>query len=202
LSQADKLLDELRRGSQEAYEAVFHMYYGQVFALAYRLLGSAPEADDVAQEAFLRLYLKPLPAGREHNLRAWLVRVATNLGYNALRSRRRRQAHERQVEPETADGLAGSEDSKTVVNGVNRATQDLASESSDSHAAAEQVREVLALMPERQAQILLLRHSGLSYGEVAEAMGIAPGSVGTLLVRAERAFRHVYSEMEKGGHDA
>ena len=75
MSQADVLLAEWRAGSREAFESIFQAYYGQVFALAYRLLGSADEAEEVAQDAFLRLYQHPLPAGRQHNLQGWLLRV-------------------------------------------------------------------------------------------------------------------------------
>ncbi|PMP85558.1 MAG: RNA polymerase subunit sigma-24, partial [Roseiflexus castenholzii] len=52
----------------------------------------------------------------------------------------------------------------------------------------DQVRAALATMPQRQAHLLLLRHAGLSYAEVAAVLNLAPGSVGTLLARAERAF--------------
>ncbi len=171
----EELLQQLRQGSEGAFEAIFRAYYGQVFAAAYRLLGSGQEAEDVAQEAFLRLYRYPLPAGREHNLAGWLLRVATNLAYNALRSRKRRQDRERRATEEWADASSG------------RAALD--------PDAGERVREVLATLPERQVQILFMRQAGLSYAEVADALGVAPGSVGTLVARAERAFRERW---EKG----
>jgi RNA polymerase sigma-70 factor (ECF subfamily) len=54
------------------------------------------------------------------------------------------------------------------------------------------VRSVLGHMRPRSAQALILRHSGLSYAEVADAIGIPPGSVGTLLARAEKEFERLY----------
>jgi RNA polymerase sigma-70 factor (ECF subfamily) len=67
------------------------------------------------------------------------------------------------------------------------------------------VRRILATMKPGQAKILLLRHSGLSYKEIAIALNVAPGSVGSLLTRAERAFRAKYqqafSETEGGQND-
>jgi RNA polymerase sigma-70 factor (ECF subfamily) len=59
----------------------------------------------------------------------------------------------------------------------------------------DRVRACLAVLPDRQATVLLLRHSGHSYREVATALGVAEGSVGVLLARAERAFRRAYEEM-------
>jgi len=56
------------------------------------------------------------------------------------------------------------------------------------------VRTALARLPRRQTQLLLLRQMGLSYAECAAACDIAPGSVGTLLARAAKAFRKAYEE--------
>jgi RNA polymerase sigma-70 factor (ECF subfamily) len=174
LLQTDELLEQLRQGSDEAFAAIFRAYHGRVFAVAYRLLGSSAEAEDIAQEVFLRLYLHPLAGDREHNLAGWLLRVATNLAYNALRSRRRREARE----------------SRAIERPYDRT--EAAPELSPATELAERVRAALAALPERQVQLLLLRQAGLSYTELAAALGVAPGSVGTLLARAERAFREHY----------
>jgi RNA polymerase sigma-70 factor (ECF subfamily) len=56
------------------------------------------------------------------------------------------------------------------------------------------VRQILAQLPRKQAQILFLRHQGYSYEELARIMAIRPSSVGTLLARAERAFAAKYVE--------
>jgi RNA polymerase sigma-70 factor (ECF subfamily) len=62
----------------------------------------------------------------------------------------------------------------------------------------ERVRAALARLPERSAKLLLLRHAGLAYAEIAAALQVAPGSVGTLLVRAERAFLAAYAREGSG----
>ena len=59
-----------------------------------------------------------------------------------------------------------------------------------------QVQAAIATLPERQGQLLLLRHAGLSYAEIAAALEVAPGSVGTLLARAEKAFVAAYERMQ------
>src|SRR5687768_10247137 len=61
----------------------------------------------------------------------------------------------------------------------------------------ERVRTSLAVLPERQATALLLRHAGHSYREIATALGVAEGSVGVLLARGERAFRRAHEEMTR-----
>jgi len=174
LSETEVLLERACQGDEEAFEAVFRAYYGRIFALAYRLLGSTQEADDVTQETFLRLSQRPPTVRQGQSLLGWLMRVATNLSYNVLRAERRRQTRE------TAWHLDRHSDPLYLADGA------------DSGRA---VRAVLAALPERQAQILLLRHNGFSYAEVAQVLGVAPGSVGTLLARAERAFRQLYEQL-------
>jgi RNA polymerase sigma-70 factor (ECF subfamily) len=61
------------------------------------------------------------------------------------------------------------------------------------------VRAALADLPERQGKLLLLRHAGFSYAEIAAVLEVAPGSIGTLLVRAERAFLEVYRRANPAG---
>ena len=174
------LIERLRTGiaqaRDEALEALFRQHYAQVYAVLYRLVGD--EADDLAQEVFLRLYRQP-PQGREGDLNAWLYRVATNLGYNALRSQRRRDRYR---------DLLGA---VTHALGWQSAPADPALVAAQRQ-EADQVRATLAALRERDAAMLVLRHQGLSSRELAEVFGVAPGSVGTMLARAERAFRELY----------
>lgn len=171
--------------SEVDFDALFLAHYDGVYRLLYRIVGTREEAEDLAQETFLRLARQRFPANREHNLRAWLYRVATNLAYNALRGglrRTRRQEWSAQGDVEAAQ--EESDPTRTAVRSDMQRT----------------VRSVLAGLPQKQAELLLLRHAGLSYQELAAALGIAPGSVGTLLARAEAAFAKAYRAQE--GHDA
>lgn len=142
-----------------------------------RLVGDQVEAEDLALEAFWRLYRYFPRAGSDFNLGGWLYRVATNLGLNALRARKRRQRHERQA----ADWDLGTSAPDAVDGSHLEAEEELAN-----------VRAVLGEMDPRQAQLLLGRHSGKSYAELAHALDLAPSSIGTLLARAEREFEKRY----------
>ncbi len=167
---------------EEEFETVFQRYYPLVFRLAYRCTGQRDEADDIAQEVFLRFYRTPPQATSDQERRAWLCRVATNLGLNALRSRQRRITHEEQ-----AVGSAGTPAAEATT------WQSPEQQVIDNEQAAF-VRSVLAELPERQQAYLLLRSIGLRYAEIAQATGVAPASVGSLLARAEREFRRRYHE--------
>src|ERR1700730_9160149 len=82
---------------EETFEAIFTRYYPLVFQLAYRCTGQRDEADDIAQEAFLRFYRTPPHATSDQERRAWLCRVTTNLGLKKLRQEQRRIYHEEQA---------------------------------------------------------------------------------------------------------
>src|SRR5262245_6692616 len=176
---ATKLLSQLQAGDETAFETLFLRYYERLYRLIFQLLGNQADAEDITQQVFLKLYHAPdriqLQAD-ETNVLGWLYRVAVNESYNSLRSQRRRMSwHEKfarlwpfsQTAPDPAS-LAESQDVQA------------------------QVRQILAGMKPREAKLLLLRHSGLSYKELALVLNLAPGSVGTLLTQAKRTFAQKY----------
>ncbi len=167
--------DRPARPETAAFETLFFQHYTRVYAVLFRLVGDRHTAEDLSLETFLKLWQQP--PSRSDNLAGWLYRVATRLGYNALRAAKRR-AH---YESHAASDLR-SADSADPADEAER---------SDDRT---RVRAVLSRMPEREAQLLILRHSGLAYKEIAAALGVSPNSVGTLLTRAEKEFERLYLE--------
>jgi RNA polymerase sigma-70 factor, ECF subfamily len=161
------------------FDALFLAHFQAVFRLAYRIAGTREEAEDLAQETFIRLHRSPhvWETAGDGGLRAWLYRVVTHLAYNSARGQGRRRRRE--------DAVFG-----TPANEVDPAE---VAEQVERRLA---VRRALLRLPEKQAQLLLLRHAGLSYKELAESLGLSTGSVGTLLARAEAAFEKAYAAEE------
>jgi len=157
-------------------EAAFSEHYTRVYGVLYRLLGDRAQAEDLAVETFWRLWERA-PQRRE-NLGGWLYRVAMRLCYNALRAARRRERYELQAGREALELNTPPEPSRSIEQAQEQA----------------RVRTVLGQMKERDAQLLILRHSGFSYREIAVTLGIAAGSVGTLLARAEAEFERRYTQ--------
>ena len=169
-----------RSWDEAEFDAVFRAYYDDIYRMLFRIVGTRPEAEDLAQETFLRLFRRRFSESREHNLRAWLYRVATNLAYNSLRSTRRREGRQETATYQmSGSGGQDSDPASIALRNDERET----------------VRCVLASLRPRQAQLLLLRHAGLSYREIAQVLNVASGSVGTLLARAEAAFEAAYRTM-------
>jgi RNA polymerase sigma factor (sigma-70 family) len=148
-------------------EQVFRTAYPRVVAVAARVLGSRGEAEDVAQEVFLAFGRSSVPAGESLG---WLSVAAAHTALNHLRSDRRRAFREEAA----GDGAPTSPDVADAVVTLDERRR---------------VRAALARLPRQQAVALVLRHSGLSYAEVAAALGLSPGSVGTTVRRAESALR-------------
>jgi RNA polymerase sigma factor (sigma-70 family) len=151
---------------------VFRRDYRRVVAVAGRVLGSRDECEDVAQEVFLAFGRSSVPADEASG---WLTVAAVHTALNHLRSGRRRASREETAavsdsvvrpafSPDVADVVVSSEERSRV-------------------------RAALGTLPQKQAAALVLRHSGLSYAEVAAALSMSPGSVGTTVRRAESALR-------------
>src|SRR5581483_7822750 len=92
LPEEQTLLERSRGGDELAFARLFERYWEGVVRVLVRLLGDAEAAGDLAQDVFVQLLRRP-PDGSVP-LRAWLYRVAINLGYNALRAERRRRHRE------------------------------------------------------------------------------------------------------------
>jgi RNA polymerase sigma factor (sigma-70 family) len=149
-------------------DEVFRREYQRVVGVAARVLGSRDQAEDVAQEVFLSFGRSSVPAGAA---RGWLCLAAAHTALNLLRSGRRRASREHTAA--APDGAVVSDVAEAVVSLEER----------------KRVRVGLARLPRKQALALVLRHSGLSYADVAAALDLSPGSVGTTVRRAESALR-------------
>jgi len=151
-----------------AFESLFRREYARVVAIAHRIVRDVDEAEDVAQDVFVSFYKRhPGDAGYAP---AWLHAAAAHTALNVIRSRsrrsRREESHGREVD-RAVDPAESAERAET------------------RHA----VRAALTRMDERSASLLALRYSGLSYDEIAAALGLRKSSIGTFLSRAEDAFR-------------
>jgi RNA polymerase sigma factor (sigma-70 family) len=164
--------DERPRGSDPGpglagFEAFFRDHYRPVVRLAQNVLGDSQAAQDVAQDVFLAAYRR-FPGDYEQAA-GWVRVAAVHTALNVLRGERRRDRRQRLV-PEPGPPSSAEE---TVIVREARA----------------EVRRVLARLPRRSAAVLVMRHGGMSYAEIADALGVKVGHVGTLLRRAESALR-------------
>jgi RNA polymerase sigma-70 factor, ECF subfamily len=160
---------------EDAFREVFLEHYGRVTAVLYRLVGDAAHAEELANEVFWRLYQRRTVAASGGSIGGWLYRAATRLGIDALRAAARRKQYE-EAAHSFVDAAPQSDPLRDMLRENTR----------------RRVRAVLGLLRPAQAQLLILRASGFSYKELSEILKLKPGSIGTMLIRAETAFREHY----------
>ena len=157
------------------FEALFQAHYPRIVGMLARLTGDRGHAEEIAADVFCKVAARPALEHME-DLTAWVYRVATNAGLDAVRSNARRRRRERE---------AG-------VESIRLAPESGALDGLLLEERCARVRSVLAVLKPREAQLLLLRADGMAYRDLAQSLGINPGSVGTLLARAEAEFERKF----------
>jgi len=151
-------------------EIVFRAQYERIARVIARLVGDPARAEELAVEVFLKLWRNRQAQGEQ--AQGWLYRTAVRMGLDELRRQTRRTRYER---------LLGFGRRMPTPEEIRAVTEE-----------QERVRLVIGIIAPRQAELLVLRSHGLSYDAVASALNLNPASVGTLLSRAQQAFRKEY----------
>ena len=155
-------------GDQQAFQRLVELYQGPIYNLAYRMLSNAHDAEDAAQEIFLRVYTKLTMYDQSRKFSTWLFSVASNYCIDRLRRRR-------PIVPldDMAFGLASREDGPERI-AVRRDLQHT-------------VQNALIKLPDHYRLIAILRYwNDLSYQEIVEATGLSESAVKTRLHRARK----------------
>jgi len=157
-------------GARFDLEAIFEAQYERIARVIARVIHDPGRAEELAVEVFLKWSRKPLAQGSKAE--GWLYRAAARMALDELRKQARRNRY---------DGLSALVRKPPTPEELHAAAQE-----------QNKVRAVLGAIAPRQAELLLLRSQGLNYDELATALGLNPASVGTLLSRAQQAFRKEY----------
>jgi len=168
--QADAaLVARVGSGDSAACRSLMEAHLGRIHAFAWRMLGDAAEAEDVAQDTFLRLWRQAGKWRAEARVGTWLHRVAHNLCIDRLRQRRGDGGEELPDLPDPAPGPAANQQRVQV---------------------ARRIEAALARLPERQrAAIVLVHYQELGNIEAAGIMGVGVEAMESLLSRGRRGLR-------------
>ncbi len=173
-----ELVAACAEGMPEAFQELLSRYRRSAVLLGYQMLGNVEDAEDVAQEAFVRVFVA-IPRFRgQAAFSTWLYRIVTNLCLGDRRRRRKTVDLEAVREPRAAD------------NPAKRVTDELLA------------RQVLGEMGAELRAILVLREQeGLSYREIAEALDVPMGTVRSRLSKARMMFRRLWNQALESGED-
>jgi RNA polymerase sigma-70 factor, ECF subfamily len=151
-------------------EAIFQAQYARIARVIARVIRDPGRAEELAVEVFLKWSRNPLAQGSKAE--GWLHRTAARMALDELRKQSRRSRHERWPAPVRRPPTPEE---------IHSATQE-----------QDRVRGVLGGIAPRHAELLVLRSQGFNYEELAATLELNPASVGTLLSRAQQAFRKEY----------
>jgi RNA polymerase sigma-70 factor (ECF subfamily) len=161
-------VDRLRAGDARAFEELVRAYQHRVFGVALRMLGNRTEAEDIAQEVFLRVHRSIADFRGQAKLSTWLYAIASRLCLNRLASGER---HRVRAGEDTLMQLPSADTG--AADTLERGERDAA------------LRHAIASLPEERRIVVVLRDvEGLSYDEIAQALDLEPGTVRSRLHRA------------------
>jgi RNA polymerase sigma-70 factor (ECF subfamily) len=176
-----ELIVNVRQGSHHAFRVLVETYMKQAYDVAFSILGNHDDADDVTQEAFVKVHRSIAQFRGESGFSTWLFRIVTNCALNRLKQRKRKQRREVDLalaEHEAVSvnaGIANAEDSRIY---VERALHEL---------------------PTLQRAVVMLRHmNGLSTRQVSRILDCSEGTVKTHLHRGLKKMREKLQFLKDG----
>lgn len=180
------LIARAQAGEHSAFECLFNQYQTAIYNFIYRMMGSAEDAYDLTQDAFLKMYLNLPKTSDDLRFGAWAYRIATNVCLDELRHRKlvKWQPWEAFISVFHPSQVAKDSDAPER-NAIDREN-------------TEEVQLILGQLHPKYRMCLLLReYKDLSYDEIADVLSTTRAAVKSLLFRAREEFRQVYAKAER-----
>lgn len=178
----EKLVKKAAKGDTAAFEQLVLMYQKKVYSMALRMTGNPEDAQDLAQEAFLRVY-RSLPGFKgEAKFSTWLYRIVSNLCIDF--GRRKKSVISIYTQDESG------EERELVIEDESYSPE----KEYDKAETAEIINRAVMMLSEQHREIFLMRELyGLSYSEIAKATGLEDGTVKSRIFRAREKLRDILS---------
>jgi RNA polymerase sigma-70 factor (ECF subfamily) len=186
-----QLLRRLKRRDERAFTELVVAHQGRIFNVCFRMLGNRAEAEDIAQETFIKAFRAVGGFRGDSQLGTWLFRIAINLCKNRLKYLGRRGAGRTSDIADVPERVWSSRSRPTVSEGAPRPDQAL--EGDRTH---NRIQVALGRLDAEFRELLVLRDiQGLSYAEMMSITGLAEGTVKSRLHRARNALKRVFIEL-------
>ncbi len=179
----EELVAKVKKGDRGAFESLVNRHQKMVFNLAYRMLGDREDAEDAAQESFIRLYHSVARFRGRAKFTTWLYRIVSNVCLSKLRATCTRQSF---VELDAETEIIYSE-----LTNWKRTPENILLKEEFKQTVRELVR---SLPPPYRAVITLYHLEGFSYAEIGQILNLPEGTVKTHLFRAREALKKAVLE--------
>lgn len=165
-----ELVDEANRGDAQALEVLFCKHYETVYRLAYRWCGIREDAEDIAQEVFIKVVGKLHTFGKRSSFKTWLYRITMNAAKDSGRKKTRTADHESAFDEERNQDNPGPREPDAV-------------------SASHLMKEISRLPTKQRESVLLVCAEGLSHRAAAEVLGCREKTVSWRVFQARKRLR-------------
>jgi RNA polymerase sigma-70 factor, ECF subfamily len=180
-----QLMLDVKAGDEQSFELLLQRYRTPLVNFLYRMVRAREEAEDLAQEVFLRVYRARKDYVPSAKFTTWLFRIATNLALNSVRDNRHQRMEISLDAPITVDAEDGDEKALDIAEKHPNIEQYMVEE-----ARKKMIRHAIDKLPEKQrAAVLLHKYQELDYGDIAKILECSESALKSLLFRAYETLR-------------
>src|ERR1700688_1257568 len=180
-----QLMLDVKAGDEQSFALLLQRYRSPLVNFLYRMMRNREQAEDLAQEVFVRVYRARADYVPSAKFTTWLFRIATNLALNSLRDTRHQRMEISLDAPVSVDSEDGDERMLDVADKHPDIEQHLVEE-----ARKAMIRHAIDKLPEKQrAAVLLHKYQELDYGEIAKILSCSESALKSLLFRAYETLR-------------
>ncbi len=176
----NKRIKQVLKGDQNAYSDIVNLYQHKLYQICYRMLGNKQEAEDIAQEAFVRAYINLHSYDQKRKFSTWLYRIATNLCIDRIR--KKKPDYYLDAEVAGTDGL----DMYSQIAADEQLPEDVV----EQMELQERIQYEISRLPDKYRSVIVLKYiEELSLQEISEILGMPLGTVKTRIHRGREALR-------------
>jgi RNA polymerase sigma-70 factor (ECF subfamily) len=180
-----QLMLDVKAGDEQSFALLLHRYRTPLVNFLYRMVRNREQAEDLAQEVFIRVYRARADYVPSAKFTTWLFRIATNLALNSVRDTRHQRMEISLDAPVTVDAEDGDERPLDVAEKNPNIEEHLVQE-----AQRDMIRRAIEKLPEKQrAAVLLHKYQELDYGEISKILECSESALKSLLFRAYETLR-------------
>jgi len=180
-----QLMLDVKAGDEQSFALLLHRYRTPLVNFLYRMVRNREQAEDLAQEVFIRVYRARADYVPSAKFTTWLFRIATNLALNSVRDTRHQRMEVSLDAPVTVDAEGGDERPIDVAEKNPNIEEHLVQE-----AQRDMIRHAIEKLPEKQrAAVLLHKYQELDYGEISKILECSESALKSLLFRAYETLR-------------
>ncbi|HXM92620.1 MAG TPA: sigma-70 family RNA polymerase sigma factor, partial [Candidatus Dormibacteraeota bacterium] len=180
-----QLMLDVKAGDEQSFALLLHRYRTPLVNFLYRMVRNREQAEDLAQEVFIRVYRARADYVPSAKFTTWLFRIATNLALNSIRDTRHQRMEVSLDAPVTVDSEEGDERPLDVAEKNPNIEEHLVQE-----AQREMIRHAIDKLPEKQrAAVLLHKYQDLDYSEISKILSCSESALKSLLFRAYETLR-------------